>query len=172
MSGDVRIGQLKMTLAKFYRATGSSTQMIGVQPDIQFPTSHDASEFGESSRPNALPWDEIDEEPFVRTNNISEEMLDKLYAVYLGHLESDPQMVSHVKRVNKVKEEMENTKVSLNLEERKAERNSQEDPADMSTKLEGGDFLFQEEHRDKISKDIYLKESLRLLAELAKDDMG
>ena len=56
-SGDIRLGQMKMTLAKFYRATGNSTQRLGVQPDISFPSPFDAEAFGESSRTNALPWD-------------------------------------------------------------------------------------------------------------------
>ncbi|MFY0688609.1 MAG: carboxy terminal-processing peptidase [Cyclobacteriaceae bacterium] len=172
MAGDVSLGQLKMTLAKFYRATGSSTQMIGVRPDILFPTPFNSEEFGESSRPNSLPWDEIKEEPFTRSNTISEEMLDKLYQVYLGHLSEDPQLKSLVEEVNKRKDEMDNTRVSLNLTTRQAEREAATQENDMSTTIEQGDFMFQEVDREKVSKDVYLKEALRLLAELAKEDMG
>ena len=52
-------GQLKMTIAKFYRVNGSSTQHRGVQPDIAIPSVVDSAETGESAQKNALPWDEI-----------------------------------------------------------------------------------------------------------------
>jgi len=52
-------GELKLTLAKFYRISGQSTQNRGVLPDIQFPSRLDTAEIGESSLPRALPWDSI-----------------------------------------------------------------------------------------------------------------
>jgi carboxyl-terminal processing protease len=48
-----------MTIAQFFRINGGSTQLRGVTPDISFPLSVDASEFGESSYDNALPWTSI-----------------------------------------------------------------------------------------------------------------
>ncbi|NUQ81102.1 MAG: carboxy terminal-processing peptidase [Bacteroidetes bacterium] len=56
-SGD--FGQLKYTIAKFYRVNGGSTQMKGVTPDIEFPVSVFSSEVGERTEQNALPWDAI-----------------------------------------------------------------------------------------------------------------
>lgn len=55
---DEDLGKLKITVAKFYRITGSSTQLLGVMPDVQFP-SLPRDEFGEASEPSALPWDQI-----------------------------------------------------------------------------------------------------------------
>ena len=52
-------GQLKLTIAKFYRVSGQSTQNRGVIPDISFPSLFDPKEIGESSLPNALPYTEI-----------------------------------------------------------------------------------------------------------------
>ncbi len=54
-----KLGQLKLTIAKFYRVTGSSTQDRGVIPDIGYPSAFDADEVGESAQEHALPWDEI-----------------------------------------------------------------------------------------------------------------
>ncbi|MFN7790983.1 MAG: S41 family peptidase, partial [Cyclobacteriaceae bacterium] len=51
------VGDLKITLQKFYRVTGSSTQHKGVVPDILLPSALDAARFGESASPSALPWD-------------------------------------------------------------------------------------------------------------------
>jgi carboxyl-terminal processing protease len=60
----VHKGQLKLTRAKFYRASGQSTQHQGIIPDIRFPAIYDAEEIGESALPNALPWDHIDPATF------------------------------------------------------------------------------------------------------------
>ncbi|MGI9303497.1 MAG: carboxy terminal-processing peptidase [Gammaproteobacteria bacterium] len=53
------LGQLKATIAQFFRVSGSSTQHKGVTPDIVYPTAVDVSEHGERSVDNALPWDEV-----------------------------------------------------------------------------------------------------------------
>ena len=55
----VNEGQLKLTIAKFYRISGKSTQHRGVIPDIEFPSAFDPEEIGESALDTALPWDQI-----------------------------------------------------------------------------------------------------------------
>lgn len=52
-------GQIKLTHAKFYRISGDSTQNLGVIPDIIFPALYDKEDIGESSLPEALPWDQV-----------------------------------------------------------------------------------------------------------------
>lgn len=52
-------GQINLTVAKFYRITGSSTQHKGIMPDVSFPMIFPADKYGESSEPSALSWDEI-----------------------------------------------------------------------------------------------------------------
>ncbi|MBE0626124.1 MAG: carboxy terminal-processing peptidase [Burkholderiales bacterium] len=54
-----KFGELKMTIAQFFRVNGGTTQLRGVQPDILFPAAIDAEIFGESSFDNALPWVQI-----------------------------------------------------------------------------------------------------------------
>lgn len=58
------LGQLNVTIGKYYRITGESTQDRGVSPDITMPSLIDASEVGESTRDRALPWDHIAAAPF------------------------------------------------------------------------------------------------------------
>jgi len=53
-------GQIKLTHAKFYRVSGDSTQNLGVIPDLIFPALYDKDDIGESSLPEALPWDQVD----------------------------------------------------------------------------------------------------------------
>ena len=52
-------GELKMTIAQFFRVNGGTTQLRGVTPDIGFPQSGDDADFGESTYDNALPWTRI-----------------------------------------------------------------------------------------------------------------
>ena len=54
-----RFGDLKMTVAQFFRVNGGTTQLRGVVPDIAFPSIADGDSFGESSYDNALPWTQI-----------------------------------------------------------------------------------------------------------------
>jgi carboxyl-terminal processing protease len=58
------LGQLNVTIGKYYRITGESTQDRGVTPDIVLPSLIDANEVGESTRDRALPWDHIDAAAF------------------------------------------------------------------------------------------------------------
>ena len=64
------LGKLKITIAKFYRITGSSTQKLGVIPEIEFP-SIPRDEFGEASRPSALKWDQIPPTQFKKYDDLS-----------------------------------------------------------------------------------------------------
>ncbi|MGQ0656838.1 MAG: carboxy terminal-processing peptidase [Chromatiales bacterium] len=57
---NAELGQLKATIAQFFRVAGESTQHRGVIPDITFPTAINAREEGERALPNALPWDRIE----------------------------------------------------------------------------------------------------------------
>jgi carboxyl-terminal processing protease len=56
---DKTLGQVKITIAKFYRINGSSTQHKGVTPDIEFPGAFDDDKYGEDASEFALPWDQI-----------------------------------------------------------------------------------------------------------------
>ena len=70
------LGQLKITMAQFFRVNGGSTQNRGVEPDISFPTWGDPEDYGERSLPNALPWTSIDPARFESAGE-----LDQLAAV-------------------------------------------------------------------------------------------
>ncbi len=61
-----KLGQLRLTVAQFYRISGGSTQNRGVEPDIGFPITLDPTEFGESALDNALPYNTIDPVAYQR----------------------------------------------------------------------------------------------------------
>lgn len=171
-NSDIKLGQLKLTLAKFYRATGSSTQKLGVLPDVHFPSPFDPESFGESSRPNALPWDEISSANFEPTDHISEDLRDRLFNMYLNDLSNDPQLKKLVTDVEDAKNESKRTSISLNIEERRKEQNEREIDDELSTEINLGDISTVAESIDKLKDDPYLKEALKLLAEMAKSKMG
>ncbi len=66
-----RYGQLKVTIAKFYRITGGTTQHRGVIPDINFPSVYNEMDFGENKQLHALPWDEISPAIFRSHDQVS-----------------------------------------------------------------------------------------------------
>src|SRR6187402_1535091 len=67
-----RFGQLKLTIAQFFRVNGGSTQNRGVVPDVAFPNTWDPKEYGESALENALPWTSITPADFHGRGNFRE----------------------------------------------------------------------------------------------------
>ena len=65
------MGQLKITMAQFFRVNGGSTQNRGVVPDIHFPSAGDPDEYGERSYDNALPWTSIDPARFDPSGDLN-----------------------------------------------------------------------------------------------------
>jgi carboxyl-terminal processing protease len=65
------MGQLKITMAQFFRVNGGSTQNRGVVPDIRFPSAGDPQEYGERSLDNALPWTSIDPARYDPSGDLS-----------------------------------------------------------------------------------------------------
>ena len=115
------LGQLTLTVAKFYRVTGDSTQSRGVLPDITLPSAVDPTVVGESSRERALPWDKI-----ASTRYQAREPLDLAIDV-LGQykrqrLDSDPDLLHLLDDIRATERLRSRTSVSLNLEDRIAER--------------------------------------------------
>lgn len=167
---DLNLGQIKMTLAKFYRVTGSSNQRVGIAPDVQFPSIYSQDDFGEASRENALPWDEIASAKFKPTNTISEELLDHLNTLYREDLNSDPDLQKLVRDIEKAKENRDRKSVSLNLEARRAA--NEDDDDDLTTSIDESEVSGAGEIDEKLKKDPYLKEGLRLLAAMKKYKIG
>jgi len=71
-----KMGQLKITMAQFFRVNGGSTQNRGVEPDIHFPSAGDPEDYGERSLDNALPWTSIPTANYKREGE-----MDRMVAV-------------------------------------------------------------------------------------------
>ena len=114
-------GQLTMTIGKYYRVTGESTQHRGVEPDIYLPSPIDVELVGESVRDSALPWDTIQTTRF-HANESLEPMIDTLMVSQTERAQDDPNMQFLVQNIEADKELRARTEISLNIESRRAER--------------------------------------------------
>lgn len=174
-----KMGNLKITLAKYYRITGSSTQNIGVTPDVALPSGYDAETFGESSMPGSLPWDQIKSADFEETNYVSEDLLDVLNKEYLADLNSVPELRNLVEDLERMKERRSQTSISLNEKQRKSEIDKveaeKENRKNINAKVLNENESFSIEgdtEQSTVLNDPYLKEGLRLLASIVDYNIG
>lgn len=121
-----KVGQVKMTIQKFYRINGSSTQHKGVTPDIELPSNYSAKEFGESSQPSALPWDQIATTRYDVTRAVDDKVLTRIRDKFEQRLKSDPDLKQLAQKLADDKKARENTVVSLQEVKRKKERDDAE----------------------------------------------
>lgn len=165
---DDKLGQLKLTLAKFYRVTGSSTQLRGVTPDISFPSMYSAKEFGESANKSALPWDHIASSDFTPTNKVTADMIKKLNAGYQQDLKDKEFMQQLKDDIALAKAQQVETRMSLNLTERKAEQDELEKKREAQSKVRGklGKVNMEAKGTDDKIKDPYLREGVVLMTQL------
>mgnify|MGYP003382149454 CR=1 FL=1 len=122
---DRGLGQLTLTIGKFYRVNGGSTQHRGVMPDITLPSAIDAATIGESSRDRALPWDQIAATRFQTSQPLDAAILE-LTRYENTQLAGDPDM-RHLEASIKEFDQLRSRKqISLNLAVRKKERESEQ----------------------------------------------
>ena len=120
-----RFGQVKLTIAQFFRVAGGSTQHKGVVPDIGFPVSVDATEYGESTYDNALPWTRIAAVPHTQYGNFAP-LLPRLEALHASRVATDKEFQWWSEDVAQFRAEAAKKYVSLNEAERRAERDKQD----------------------------------------------
>ena len=119
-----QFGQVKLTIAQFFLPSGSSTQHKGVVPDIAFPVTVDASEFGESTYDNAIPWERIAAVDHERYGNFKP-LLPRLDQLHDARVAQDREFQWLLEDVAEFKAERAKKYVSLNEAERRAERDQQ-----------------------------------------------
>ena len=170
-------GELKLTLAKFYRVSGQSTQHQGVIPDIRYPDIMDTKEIGESALPEALPWDSI--KPAIKPElDPIKPFLAELQSRFEGRTAQNPDFTFARERLQLAQKLMEETTVSLNETKRRAQQtdiegqqlaieNSRRKAKGESLlnklKEEDEDALPVEDEKTKPEDDAYLAESGRIL---------
>jgi carboxyl-terminal processing protease len=120
------LGQLNVTIGKYYRITGESTQDRGVTPDIKIPSLIDANEVGESTRDRALPWDHIEPAAFKAEGDLKPlaATLTKLHEERTAGSADFRYLRTDISALDAMRSQKT---VSLNLKTREQERKRQED---------------------------------------------
>jgi carboxyl-terminal processing protease len=121
---DEGLGQLTLTIGKYYRVTGESTQHRGVDPDIALPSPIDTTVVGESVRDSALPWDTIRTTEF-RAGEPLDTTINSLTANHISRAKEDPDFQYLLEGIRDVEEARSRTSLSLNIEKRRVEREEQ-----------------------------------------------
>ena len=168
----VVLGQLTLTIGKVYRVTGHSTQLRGVEPDIDLPSSIDADLVGEIVRETALPWDTIRTTRFQAgaplTNTIS-----TLTASHISRSKDDPDYQYLIEGIQDVEQVRAQKSVSLDIDDRRAEREDEmnrrlarENARRVALQLEPVATI--EELEALEAPDVHLQQASRIVADMAE----
>ena len=120
-----RAGALKVTIQKFYRIAGGSTQLKGVVPDIILPSYRDALETGEESLPNALEHDSIAKMKYESLD--LQETRQQLLKLSEQRVKSDKEFNYIIEDNKRYKEINDRNEVSLNIEKRLEENKKEKE---------------------------------------------
>ncbi|MEZ5444333.1 MAG: carboxy terminal-processing peptidase [Gammaproteobacteria bacterium] len=173
---DAQLGQLKATIAQFFRVAGDSTQHRGVVPDITFPTALGADDEGERALPNALPWARIEAANYSPAQAPVSEFT-RARSLHQQRLENDRAFQVLLEEERAVREAREKTKLSLleivrKEEQERAEREqkAREERFRAATgqappKSEDAEDELGEKKPDNAT-DLVLQESARILDDL------
>jgi carboxyl-terminal processing protease len=118
-------GELKMTIAQFFRINGGTTQLRGVTPDIRFPSLGDEADFGESSYDNALPWTQIKAADFVPAGDLTA-IVPLLIMSHDVRMSKDKDFKYLLADIAEFKSQRKKEQISLNEAERRKERDAQD----------------------------------------------
>lgn len=165
-----QLGQINLTMAKFYRVTGSSTQHKGVIPDVQFPSLYPMDKIGEDTEPAALPWDEVARSNFKPVQDLTS-VRTTLVSKHDERMKNSVDYKMLQKDIEEMKARQSEVSVTLNEAKLKQERDKLEANALARTNeirasrglppLKKGDKITKEERADFIQD-----ESLQVLADL------
>jgi carboxyl-terminal processing protease len=123
-----KFGQLNLTIAKFYRISGYSTQHKGVTPDIKFPSLIPMNKYGEDTEPSALPFDIIAKSDYAKVGDFTGVIpqLKKLHDQRMSSSASYKYLQEDIADFEKHQSEKS---VSLNEQEVKKQRDADEQKA-------------------------------------------
>lgn len=119
-SSESKYGELKLTIAQFFRVDGGTTQLRGVTPDISLPGLSDPKTLGEASYDNALPWTRIKPAKYAAVGNVAS-VLPQLQTQHEARIKDDPDFQRFIEDAAELKQQREKKVISLNEAERRAE---------------------------------------------------
>jgi carboxyl-terminal processing protease len=116
-------GALKLTIQKFYRVAGGSTQLHGVASDIVLPTLSDLPEFGEGALKNCLGYDEVPKARFSKWSEGRGLFIDELKRRSEARVQANPEFHYVMEDMDRLRKRLDENRISLNEDTRKAELN-------------------------------------------------
>jgi carboxyl-terminal processing protease len=188
------MGQLKITMAQFFRVNGGSTQNRGVVPDIRFPSAGDPADYGERSLDNALPWTSIDAARFDRSGDLSR-LVVVADSRYQGRMAGDQEFGWLLNDIDDFNQHSSEKSVSLlesvgrekmkEAEDKRAQRKAQRNPGgpllaeddvlvdgidvDFAESLEeDGDAEAAEGEDEEAGPDLLLREAARIVSDMVE----
>ncbi len=119
LGGTNEAGALKLTIQKFYRVAGGSTQLKGVEPDVKIPSLFDQPEIGEVAMKGPLPYDTMDPEPFDKLEKSL--FKNEVRQRSAGRVAVDREFRYIIEDLDRMKQRVAENNLSLNIEKRRAE---------------------------------------------------
>jgi len=155
-------GALKLTIQKFYRVAGGSTQLHGVASDILLPSLSDLPEFGEGALKNALPYDEVSKARYTKWSDSHSLFIDQLRRRSEERVKGDPEFHYVMEDIDRLRHKLDENRISLNEDLRKKEL--QEDKLRKETRSKDRLARNQEEPRIyRVTLDTVDKPNLQLI---------
>src|ERR1700720_693833 len=114
-------GALKLTIQKFYRVAGGSTQLHGVASDIVLPTLSDLPEFGEGALKNCLPYDEVPKAKFTKWSEGRGLFIDELKRRSEARVQNNPEFHYVMEDMERLRRRLDENRISLNEDVRRKE---------------------------------------------------
>lgn len=178
------LGSLKVTMQKFYRINGGTTQLRGVIPDITFPDAYFYIDGGEKELDNPMPWDEIQKANYQATTGLK---LDKLKKQSQERMKKSKEFALVDMEAKTIKSKKDDSKYSINLEKYAAEvKKNREDNKkydDLRKDLKGFDVTLMQVDLERLAadtnklnrekkwalnlkKDFYLQEAANVISDM------
>jgi carboxyl-terminal processing protease len=158
-------GALKLTIQKFYRVAGGSTQLKGVEPDIRVPSPFDMPEIGEAALKGPLAYDTVEPVDFEKCDKplFKGELRDRC----LARVATNPEFAYIAEDLERQKKRVEENRLSLNLEKRKSELEEKK-MRDEARKAERAQRKLVEPKRYSVTLDSVDKPELELASNVLK----
>jgi carboxyl-terminal processing protease len=179
------LGDLKITIQKYYRVTGDATQLKGVLPDVIMPDIYGKIEIGEREEDYCMPWTKIQSSSFLPWDKMAN--FDKIVASEREAAAANPDLKTIEEEATEIKKQKDESLVSLNYETYKKEEDGHKGNSkayDELIKKENGlsfktmaadDSKFKSDTAsvartnnwiNGLKKDLYLKEAYEIVNEI------
>ncbi len=160
---DAQMGAIKVTISKFYRPSGSSTQLKGVDSDIALPSMWEELEIGEKNYDYALPWQKIDAAKYTKLNLV-EPYLQAITEASQKRVAKSEEFVKLKKTIDEYKQNSKlRTQVSL-----KEDKSKEKERKELEAEESDDAISNMSSQRPDLYKDISLNEGIQIAADYAR----